>query len=159
MRNPQSRHRPSQNLLDEDVQEVDLDHERRQRRQSLVRRNLDHSFPSEDIAKHYQDCIQMGIDNKINVKNAFDLRVIDILADKCGQQNRKVNFREASSALAASTSIYAYRVENLYNNTLKLDSQVRSKKDGEKGRDDQPTNQVKEKEGQVHHDCQRCQGN
>ena len=70
----------------------------------------------------YANCIKLSAENKINVKNAFKLPLIDYIAEmmKSKKATEMDNFQSASGALDASTKIYAYRVDSVHSDTLKL---------------------------------------
>ena len=66
--------------------------------------------------------MKLSAENKINTKNAFHLQLIDYMSEM--MRNKKAsemdNFQAASCALDASAKIYAYRVDSVHSDTLKL---------------------------------------
>ena len=66
--------------------------------------------------------MKLSAENKISVKNAFQLKLIDYMAEmmKTKKKSEMDNFQSASCALDASTKIYAYRVDSVHSDTLKL---------------------------------------
>ena len=66
--------------------------------------------------------MKLSAENKINTKNAFHLQLIDYMSEM--MRNKKTsemdNFQAASCALDASAKIYAYRVDSVHSDTLKL---------------------------------------
>ncbi|XP_040564221.1 condensin complex subunit 2 [Lepeophtheirus salmonis] len=90
------------------------------------------------LAEHYTNCIKLSAENKINVKNAFSLKLIDYMAEKFSSKGKKGvdegnNFQAASCALDASTKIYAYRVDSVHTDALKLAEGVGSTAEEKKG--------------------------
>ena len=97
------------------------------------------------LATQYNYCIKLSAENKINQKNAFQLKLIEILTNKV-LSNKKSgnaganfeNFQQASCALDASTKIYAYRVDSVHQETLKLASGVGNTKNETEGNQGDP---------------------
>jgi len=75
-----------------------------------------------ELADMYTNCMKLSAENKISVKNAFQLKLIDYMAEmmKTKKKSEMDNFQSASCALDASTKIYAYRVDSVHSDTLKL---------------------------------------
>ena len=107
-------------------------------------------YSAAALAAHYDECMKLSAENKISAKNAFQLKMIDYMAEmlkKKGDQQGKAaraasragvnpldNFQASSCALDASTKIYAHRVDLVHSDTMKLASGVGStKEDGEGG--------------------------
>ncbi|XP_076034678.1 non-SMC condensin I complex subunit H [Oratosquilla oratoria] len=123
-----------------DVPENNDEAERRERQlnrlQQLQQRNL--SSPStvndkqknisgvsgltnQQLSDHYAKCIQLSAENKISMKNAFNLQLIDYMAEMLSRESDDMkNFQVASCTLDASTKIYAYRVDSVHTDTLKV---------------------------------------
>lgn len=58
---------------------------------------------------------------KINMKNAFNLQLIDCMSEMLRKKDPEMNnFQAASCTLDASTKIYAYRVDCVHIDTLKM---------------------------------------
>ena len=73
------------------------------------------------LSDHYSQCMKLSAENKINVKNAFHLNLIDYMTEMMRKKNSDLdNFSAASGALDASAKIYAYRVDSVHSDTLKL---------------------------------------
>eukprot|EP00096_Caligus_rogercresseyi_P009212 TRINITY_DN3091_c0_g1_i1.p1 TRINITY_DN3091_c0_g1~~TRINITY_DN3091_c0_g1_i1.p1 ORF type:complete len:674 (+),score=280.96 TRINITY_DN3091_c0_g1_i1:69-2090(+) len=153
-RSSMSPHVPSASVVDSEVflPEADPQEEARERRvRQKKRQSIVGLTPSRDeapkksvtlLAEHYTNCIKLSAENKINVKNAFSLQLIDYLAEKFISRKEKEGkgkgkdldtFTAASCALDASTKIYAYRVDSIHTDALKLAGGVGSTaaKDGE----------------------------
>lgn len=88
------------------------------RRKSL---NAVAGLTSQQLSEHYTKCIQLSAENKISVKNAFSLQLIDYMSEMLQRKNSEMNnFQVASFTLDASTKIYAYRVDSIHTDTLKM---------------------------------------
>jgi len=75
------------------------------------------------LAEHYNNCIKLSAENKISAKNAFNLQLIDYMATMIKKKESDMNnFQVAAGTLDASTKIYAYRVDSVYGDTLKIAS-------------------------------------
>ncbi len=86
-------------------------------------------YSNAQLAEIYDHCIRLSAENKINPKNAFQLKMIDYMAEMVKKKKSDMdNFQAASCALDASTKIYAYRVDSVHTETLKLASGVGSNK-------------------------------
>jgi len=73
------------------------------------------------IVEHYSNCIKLSAENKINMKNAFNLQLIDCMSEMLRKKDPEMNnFQAASCTLDASTKIYAYRVDCVHNDLLKM---------------------------------------
>ncbi|XP_035672015.1 condensin complex subunit 2-like isoform X2 [Branchiostoma floridae] len=74
------------------------------------------------LADHYTSCIKLSAENKINVKNAFGLHLIDYMSQllKTKNRNEVTNFQVASCTLDASAKIYAYRVDAVHADAFKM---------------------------------------
>ena len=73
------------------------------------------------LAEHYNNCIKLSAENKISTKNAFNLQLIDYMATMIKRKESDMNnFQVAAGTLDASTKIYAYRVDSVYGDTLKI---------------------------------------
>ena len=79
-------------------------------------------YSASQLAELYSNCMKLSAENKINIKNAFHLQLIDYMAEmmKTKKNSDMDNFQAASCALDASAKIYAYRVDSVHSDTLKL---------------------------------------
>jgi condensin complex subunit 2 len=94
-------------------------------------------YSTAQLAEHYANCMKLSAENKINIKNAFQLKLIDYMAEMLRKKQSDMdNFQAASCALDASTKIYAYRVDSVHSETLKLASGVGRTATGKKGEGD-----------------------
>merc|ERR1719370_922764 len=82
------------------------------------------------LAEHYQHCLKLSAENKVSQKNAFNLQLIDWMAQAIGKKSKNASdggvdindFQIAAGTLDASTKIYGFRVDVVYNDTFKLAS-------------------------------------
>ncbi|KAG7172780.1 Condensin complex subunit 2-like [Homarus americanus] len=76
---------------------------------------------NQQLTEHYSKCIQLSTENKISVKNAFNLQLIDYMSEMLQRKDSDMNnFQVASCTLDASAKIYAYRVDSIHTDTLKI---------------------------------------
>lgn len=105
-------------------------------------------YSGAQLADHYNNCMKLSAENKINVKNAFQLRLIDFMADMIQKKKSELdNFQAASCALDASTKIYSYRVDSVHNETIKLASGVTSRNEDRNKRTGEENEADHEEEG------------
>lgn len=89
-------------------------------------------IPMDRLQDHYKHCIRLCASNKINPKNAFDLRLIDYMQDLVSiTEGRQMNFKIASSALDVGAKIYSNRVDNIQSEAQKVASSILMALDGE----------------------------
>lgn len=90
---------------------------------------------NQQLTEHYSKCIQLSTENKINVNNAFKLQLIDYMSEMLHRRDSEMeNFQVASCTLDASAKIYAYRVDSVHTDALKMAGGLGSSK-AEKGKD------------------------
>ncbi|XP_018008746.1 condensin complex subunit 2-like [Hyalella azteca] len=83
--------------------------------------SLEPRLTGQQLALHYTKCIQLSAENKINIKNAFNLQLIDFMTDMLKKKHSDMNnFQVASCTLDASTKIYAYRVDSVHTDTMRM---------------------------------------
>ncbi|KAG8230776.1 hypothetical protein J437_LFUL011339 [Ladona fulva] len=96
---------------------------------------------SVQLAEHFKNCMKLSNENKINAKNAFQLQLIDYMAMMLKRKESELdNFQVASCTLDASAKIYAYRVDCVHSDAVKMaGSLIRSdnKKKGDDRSDDE----------------------
>lgn len=79
--------------------------------------NLTASEMNNQIAQ----CIKLSTENKINDKNAFQLKMIDFLVYALKKQDPNMtNLQMASASLDASAKIYGFRVDKVHSDLLKI---------------------------------------
>lgn len=90
------------------------------------RKHIKSSFMSnglshEQLKEIYSSCIRLSSENKINVKNAFGLQLIDYMQDLLTNENKNsTNFQVAGCTLDASVKIYSYRVDSVHSDAMKI---------------------------------------
>ena len=73
------------------------------------------------MAERISQCIKLGTENKINLKNAFSLEMIDFMTYMIKKQDANMsNLQVASTSLDVSTKIYGYRVDGVHMEILKM---------------------------------------
>ncbi|XP_045608820.1 condensin complex subunit 2 [Procambarus clarkii] len=96
---------------------------------------------NQQLTEHYAKCIQLSAENKISVKNAFNLQLIDYMSEMLKRKDSDMNnFQVASCTLDASTKIYAYRVDSVHTDTLKMAGGLGRTQDKEKNKEDDDMN-------------------
>ncbi|KAB7496436.1 Condensin complex subunit 2 [Armadillidium nasatum] len=89
---------------------------------------------NQQLTEHYAKCIQLSAENKINVKNAFNLQLIDYMTELLKRKDSDMNnFQMASCTLDASTKIYSCRVDSVHTDTLKMAGGLGRTKDKPEG--------------------------
>ncbi|KAK2952537.1 putative Condensin complex subunit 2 [Blattamonas nauphoetae] len=75
-----------------------------------------------NVLQEYQAMIRMSAENKINTKNTWSLRLIDLLDDilQTQEEGGRTNFQLASSTLNASVQIYGTRVDSVHSDAYKI---------------------------------------
>ncbi|XP_067928829.1 condensin complex subunit 2-like isoform X2 [Watersipora subatra] len=89
------------------------------------------------ITEHLHNCLQLSRDNKINVRNAFSLHLIDTMKDMV-RKEKETNFQMAGSSIEAGAKIYAHRVDALHIQAFQVLNRISQlDKDGERATTDQ----------------------
>jgi len=123
------------------------------------------------LAEHYQHCLKLSAENKVSAKNAFNLQLIDWMAQAIVKKRKHgmegevdmSDFQIAAGTLDASTKIYAFRVDSVYNDVFKLASglgqskqpemspndSIREGDDGETGEIDPASGEVLKKKKRI----------
>ncbi|XP_050482744.1 condensin complex subunit 2-like [Bombus huntii] len=82
-------------------------------------------MPTHEIKDRMAECIKLNIENKINVKNAFSLEIIDFMSYMIKKQDANIsNLQAASTSLDVSTKIYGFRVDGVYTEIMKIASGI-----------------------------------
>ncbi|VDP03805.1 unnamed protein product [Soboliphyme baturini] len=90
----------------------------------------------------------MSAENKINIKNAFSLHLIDVISDLTNEKSR-VNFEVAGTTIRAGVKIYSYRVDNVYQEAYRVASRL-GIEPGKKGNQDK---EEQRREGAASPEC------
>ena len=78
-------------------------------------------MPALQISERITQCIKLSAENKINVKNAFSLEIIDFMTYLIKKQDKEMsNLQVASTSLDVSAKIYGYRVDGVHTDILKM---------------------------------------
>ncbi|XP_032679782.1 condensin complex subunit 2 [Odontomachus brunneus] len=79
------------------------------------------NVPTRQIAESINQCIKLSAENKINIKNAFSLEMIDFMTYMIKKQdNNMSNLQVASTSLDVSSKIYGFRVDSVHTEILKI---------------------------------------
>lgn len=79
------------------------------------------NIPAPQMAESINQCIKLSAENKINIKNAFSLEMIDFMTYMIKKQDDNMsNLQVASTSLDVSTKIYGFRVDSVYTKILKM---------------------------------------
>ncbi|KAK2578145.1 hypothetical protein KPH14_001344 [Odynerus spinipes] len=90
------------------------------RRFSLGLSNI-RQIPEPKMKEHISLCIKLNNENKINVKNAFGLEMINFMTFMFTKRKSEVtDLQGASVTLDVSSRIYSYRIDNLHTDVLVL---------------------------------------
>lgn len=81
----------------------------------------------EELTRYIQNCVQLAQGNKISIKNAFDIKLIDQMMTVARESTRKndegecsTNFPFVSVSLSASAKVYGYRVDTVHQEATRL---------------------------------------
>ncbi|XP_077292923.1 non-SMC condensin I complex subunit H [Arctopsyche grandis] len=96
--------------------------------------------------EHFQGCLKLYAENKINKDNAWNLQLIDFMSAMLRKHDARMeNLQMASTTLDASTRIYSYRVDAIHYDVLKmaggLSKAVQNKRGKKPGEDDNNANE------------------
>lgn len=79
------------------------------------------NVPTPQMAESINQCIKLSAENKINIKNAFSLEMIDFMTYMIKKQdNNMSNLQVASTSLDVSSKIYGFRVDSVHTEILKI---------------------------------------
>ncbi|XP_015581036.1 condensin complex subunit 2 [Ricinus communis] len=83
----------------------------------------------DQIIELFQNCIKLATENKINLKNTWELKLIDHLSEIIevetgGGGDTETNFQKASFTLEAGVKIYSVRVDSLHSEAYKLLAEI-----------------------------------
>lgn len=85
---------------------------------------MSNGLSHEQLKDIYSSCIRLSSENKINIKNAFGLQLIDYMQDLLTTENKSgqssTNFQVAGCTLDASVKIYSYRVDSVHSDAMKI---------------------------------------
>jgi hypothetical protein len=80
----------------------------------------------EGLDELCNNALQLVTDNKVNMKNAFDVELIEHISELMQhyQNNGEMNFHRAAGTLDASARIYAYRVDQVHADVYKVKGSI-----------------------------------
>jgi condensin complex subunit 2 len=91
------------------------------RRQSAFGLSAISNLSAAEMSNQIAQCIKLSAENKINDKNAFQLKMIDFLVYTLKKQDPNMtNLQMASASLDASAKIYGFRVDKVHSDLLKI---------------------------------------
>ncbi|KAJ1524913.1 hypothetical protein ONE63_009771 [Megalurothrips usitatus] len=77
------------------------------------------------LSEHYASCIKLSTENKITVKNAFSLQLIDYMSMMLKRHDKQMeDFQVASCTLDASTKIYSFRVDAVHSDVVQMATSI-----------------------------------
>ncbi|XP_076178781.1 condensin complex subunit 2 [Ptiloglossa arizonensis] len=90
------------------------------KRQSLEL-SVSAQISSLEMRNRICECIKLNTENKINIKNAFSLEMIDFMTFMIKKQDADMSsLQVASTSLDVSTKIYGYRVDGIHTEIMNL---------------------------------------
>ncbi|KAK5641201.1 hypothetical protein RI129_009748 [Pyrocoelia pectoralis] len=79
----------------------------------------------KEIRDHFQICLKMYAENKISIKNAWNLKIIDYMRAVLSSKGQaRDSLQVAGTSLDVSTKIYGIRVDDIHSDGLKLASNM-----------------------------------
>ncbi|KAK3921352.1 Condensin complex subunit 2, partial [Frankliniella fusca] len=76
---------------------------------------------SSQLAEHYANCMKLSTENKITVKNAFSLQLIDYMSMMLKRHEKQMeDFQVASCTLDACSKIYGFRVDAVHSDVVQM---------------------------------------
>uniref|UniRef100_A0A8D9EWN7 Condensin complex subunit 2 n=1 Tax=Cacopsylla melanoneura TaxID=428564 RepID=A0A8D9EWN7_9HEMI len=119
------------------------------------------TFTAKQLNDHFTSCIKLSAENKINVKNAFDLQLIDYMTLMLKKKDSIMNdFSIASTTLDASAKIYGCRVDSLFQNIVSIANSLSTNKQSGRGRGEEDEGEEGEEgeEEEEENNCGRGEG-
>lgn len=108
------------------------------------------NIPAPQMVESISQCIKLNAENKINVKNAFSLEMIDFMTYMIKKQDANMsNLQVASTSLDVSTKIYGFRVDSVHTEILKIVG----------GLDKQAVDDMKQNAGEHREDVEDAEAN
>jgi hypothetical protein len=113
---------------------------RRRRRSSVGHHRLSVASVAStaNVTELYQKAIRLNAENKINVTNSWNLKLIDHMDQILEEDD--TNFTKASCTLDASVKIYGYRVDDVFLTSYKVLANLNRSDNNKKNRRDGPDN-------------------
>ncbi|XP_023289482.1 condensin complex subunit 2 [Orussus abietinus] len=96
---------------------------------------------STEMTDRITQCIKLSSENKINTKNAFSLKMIDVMTYMIKKNDSSMDdLQVASTTLDVSTKIYGFRVDNVHAGILKMTGCLGKQDENDKSLDDDTNN-------------------
>ncbi|KAI5637874.1 condensin complex subunit 2 domain-containing protein [Phthorimaea operculella] len=103
------------------------------------------TMSSSPQKEHFQGCLKLYAENKINKDNAWNLQLIDFMTNMLRRHDSRMeNLQTASTVVDASARIYSFRVDAVHYDVLKMAGGLskaaqtkRGKKDDDAGTQDE----------------------
>ncbi|XP_065222605.1 condensin complex subunit 2-like [Planococcus citri] len=133
-------------------EELNDDEEERSRNRKQLENEVRHhsihekrmSASEKSLSEHFHSCIQLAAENKINAKNAFNFKLIDLLHTMLSKKKQIHDFTEVTYSLDAGVKIYSYRVDNVHSDTMKMATSICAAANKNKGDAENETNDADE---------------
>jgi hypothetical protein len=96
----------------------------------------DKQLTGEGLDELCANALQLVTDNKVNMKNCFDVELIEHIGELMQryETDGEMNFHRAAGTLDASARIYAYRVDQVHQDAFKVKGSIMHQEDeGEAG--------------------------
>ncbi|XP_076751671.1 condensin complex subunit 2 [Xylocopa sonorina] len=108
------------------------------------------NMSAPEMKNRITECIKLNTENRINVKNAFSVEIIDFMAYMIKKQDSDMsNLQVASTSLDVSTKIYGFRVDSVHTQLMKMAGGL-DKQEGDVLVNDTDENVNNEQESEVH---------
>ncbi|XP_038206223.1 condensin complex subunit 2 [Zerene cesonia] len=79
------------------------------------------TMSSSPLKEHFQGCLKLYAENKINKDNAWNLQLIDFMTSMLRRHDARMdNLQTASTVVDASARIYSFRVDAVHYDVLKM---------------------------------------
>ncbi|KAK0163051.1 hypothetical protein PV327_006762 [Microctonus hyperodae] len=110
-------------------------------RRSLSLNSIVGGMSQPQIAEGIAECIKLNLQNKINMKNAFSLNMIDFMSYLVRNRDEGIsNLQVAGTSLDVSAKIYALRVDALHQDILKMAGNLDHKDKNDEDNDNEENN-------------------
>uniref|UniRef100_F6QSH0 Condensin complex subunit 2 n=1 Tax=Ciona intestinalis TaxID=7719 RepID=F6QSH0_CIOIN len=92
---------------------------------ATVEGTAERRWTKDELCQHYAQCMKLHQENKINHKNAFDLKLIEHMGEMI-LKDGSLNFRVAGGTIIAGAKIYASRVDAIHSDIYRVLSSLGS---------------------------------
>ncbi|CAG4962768.1 unnamed protein product [Colias eurytheme] len=108
------------------------------------------TMSSSPLKEHFQGCLKLYAENKINKDNAWNLQLIDFMTSMLRRHDSRMdNLQTASTVVDASARIYSFRVDAVHYDVLKMAGGLVKAAQSKRGKkdDDEAANEEGAEEG------------